>query len=158
MVATTKALRSGQLAKLAGVSSDTLRYYERLGILPVLPRTASGYRMYGPDSVERLKLAHQAIRLGFTLKELSEVLRARDRGEAPCRQVLALTEEKLNAIAQRIREFRKAERYLKKVIREWRGQLADAVPGKKALLLQSLTVGPGLQAKLPETLKRRKQT
>jgi DNA-binding transcriptional MerR regulator len=154
---TTKPLRSGQLAKLVGVSSDTLHYYERIGVLPVSPRTTSGYRIYDPDSVEQLKLVHQAMQLGFSLKELSEVLRARDRGEAPCRHVLALTEEKLSAVAQRIRELREAERYLQKLVREWRVQVANVAPGKKAMLLQSLNVKPGLQTKVQDTLKRRKQ-
>jgi MerR family mercuric resistance operon transcriptional regulator len=157
MMNLVKPLRSGQLAKLAGVSSDTLRYYERLGILPVPPRTASGYRMYCPDSIERLKLAHKAIQLGFTLKELSEVFRERDSGRVPCRKVLALTEEKLTAVAQRIRDLREAERFLRKVVREWRVQVANAAPGNKVMLLQSLVVQPRVRAKPQDTLKRRRQ-
>jgi DNA-binding transcriptional MerR regulator len=156
MVDTGKPLRSGQLAKLAGVSSDTLRYYERLGILPASPRTAAGYRLYTADSLERLTLVRHAVQLGFTLKELARIVRARDKGEAPCLQVLALAEDKLSAVAERIRELREAEKFLQNVTREWREQLAHAEPGKKALLLQSLTIKPELKTKLHDKLKRRR--
>ena len=91
-------LRSGELARLTGVSADTLRHYEKLGILPRSQRTNGGYRMFPPASVERVQLAQRALQLGFSLNELSEIFRPRDNGSAPCHRVLSLTEEKLRSL------------------------------------------------------------
>jgi len=151
-----KPLRPAELARLAGVSSDTLRHYEQLGILPRAPRTASGYRMYAPDSLARVHLVQRAQQLGFSLTELSEILPARDRGEAPCARVLALTEEKLRVLAQRIRELRQTQRIMQELVHDWRTQLAHSIPGKPVMLLQSLTGIPVLPAPTPNNLKRRK--
>ena len=96
-------LRSGQLARLTGVSADTLRYYERIGILPTSQRTHGGYRMFPPSAVERVRLVQRALQLGFSLKELSEILRIRDDGGVPSHRVLSLTEQKLGSLEQQIR-------------------------------------------------------
>ena len=93
MTVATKPLRSGELARLAGVSTDTVRHYEKLGILPLSPRTESGYRIYAPGAVDRMQLVQRALQLGFSLAELSEILRTRDTGGAPCRRVLRLADE-----------------------------------------------------------------
>jgi DNA-binding transcriptional MerR regulator len=84
MGAKDKPLRSGDLARLTGVSADTLRHYETMRILPAPLRSASGYRLYSQDAADRVRLVQRALQLGFTLTELSETLRARDRGEVPC--------------------------------------------------------------------------
>lgn len=152
----SKPMRPSELARLAHVSSDTLRHYERLGILPKAPRTDSGYRMYPPDALERVDLVQRALQLGFTLTELSEILRVRDRGEAPCGRVLALTEEKLRDLAQRIKELRQTERIMQQLVRDWRALLAQTAPGKKAMLLQSLTAKPSMPPRSTSNLKRRK--
>lgn len=153
----TKPFSPGGLAKLAGISTDTLRHYERMGVLPIAPRTASGYRRYAPNSLERVNLVQRALQLGFKLSELSEILRARDRGETPCLRVLSLTEEKLVALGEKIRELRHTERYMQKLVCDWHDQLAHAAPGEKAMLLHSLSTKPGLPAKPLENLNRRKQ-
>ena len=88
MSAPDKALRSGELAHLAGVSSDTVRHYERLGILPEPARIPSGYRIYSRTAVDRVRLVQRALQLGFTLSELSEILQTLDRGGIPCQRVL----------------------------------------------------------------------
>jgi DNA-binding transcriptional MerR regulator len=150
-----KPLRAGELARLAAVSCDTLRHYERIGILPKAPRTASGYRMFPPDSLARVNLVQRALQLGFTLSELSEILSARDKGEAPCGRVLALTEEKLRALAHRIRELRETQSDLQSLVRDWRAQLARTAPGKQARLLQSLPAKTSKQAQPLSNLKRR---
>lgn len=154
----SKSLRPGQLARLAGVSPDTLRHYERLGILRAATRTVSGYRMYGPDAPERVALAQRALQLGFTLRELGEILRARDNGEAPCRRVLDLTEEKLRSLEQRIEQLRRTRRYLRQLVQEWRLQVARTGPGRKAMLLQSLQSNPAPPSRPADNLRRRKQT
>ncbi|MBV7328542.1 MerR family DNA-binding protein [Chloroflexi bacterium TSY] len=70
-------LRSGQLAKAADVNVETLRYYERRGLLPEPPRRESGYRIYPEDSVSRLRFIKGAQELGFTLEEIQELLALR---------------------------------------------------------------------------------
>src|SRR4051812_46636626 len=139
-----KALRSGELAKRVGVSTDTLRHYERIGIVPRPPRTAAGYRMHPPESVARITMVRHALQLGFTLHELAEILKLRDRGQAPCGKVLAIAEQKLAALEERIRELRQAHRSMQALLRDWRHQLQRTAPGKKALLLQSLNDRPNL--------------
>src|SRR4051794_27404390 len=101
-------LRSGELAKLVGVSTDTLRHYERLGLIPRAARASSGYRMYSRDVVDRVAIIRHSLQLGFSLLELAEIFRIRDRGGAPCARVLAMTEEKLAALDERIRELQVA--------------------------------------------------
>lgn len=146
------ALRSGELARLTGVSADTLRHYEKLGILPPSQRTNGGYRMFPPSSVERVHLAQRALQLGFSLNELSEILRTRDNGGVPCHRVLHLTEEKLCSLSQQIEELRQTQAYMQKLVREWRKKLKHTPPGSKAMLLHSLVDKP---RKRSNNLKRR---
>lgn len=153
-----KSLRSGELARATGVSSDTLRHYERVGILPAPLRNTSGYRLYAQDAADRVRLVQRALQLGFTLAELSEILRARDRGDVPCHRVLKMTEEKLRSLEQRIQELRRTQRYMSTLVRDWRALLAHTAPGGKAMLLQSLDDKPKLRAKPVDNLKRRKRT
>lgn len=86
---------SGQAAKAAGVGVETLRFYEREGLLPKPSRRDSGYRVYSPATVERLTFIKRAKRLGFTLKEIRALLRLRDDPKAGRREVRAMTAEKV---------------------------------------------------------------
>nr|MDQ5839375.1 MerR family transcriptional regulator [Acidobacteriota bacterium] len=83
-------LRAGELARAAGVSTDTLRHYERKGVLACPRRSANGYREYPADALARVRLVRRALAVGFTLDELARILRARERGVAPCREVREL--------------------------------------------------------------------
>ena len=137
-----KALRSGALAEAVGVSTDTIRHYERLGILPRASRTASGYRLYPATAVERVLIVRRALRIGFSLPELAEVLKARDDGGAPCRRVYELAQGKLECISNDIRALRQTEKYLKKVLADWQKRLITAKHGQKSHLLYSLSTAP----------------
>ncbi len=141
-VVSANSFRSGELARLTGVSADTLRHYERLGILPASQRTGGGYRIFPASAVERVQLAQRAVQLGFSLKELSEILRSRDSGGVPCHRVLNLTEEKLHLLGQRIRELRQTQGYMRELVRDWRKKLKHTPPGSKAMLLHSLVDKP----------------
>jgi MerR family transcriptional regulator, copper efflux regulator len=88
-------LTSGQAAKAAGVGVETLRFYERKGLLPKPIRRTSGYRVYPPESVDRLAFIKRAQRLGFTLKDVKDLLRLRDDPHAGRREVRAKTTEKI---------------------------------------------------------------
>jgi DNA-binding transcriptional MerR regulator len=135
-------LRSGELARLTGVSADTLRHYERMGILPASQRTNGGYRIFPSSAVVRVQLAQRALQVGFSLKELSEILRIHDDGGVPCQRVLNLSEQKLRSIGRQIRELERTQDYLRKLVREWRRKLENTPEGTRAMLLQSLAVKP----------------
>jgi DNA-binding transcriptional MerR regulator len=128
----SKALRSGDLAKAAGVSPDTIRHYERIGILPRASRTESGYRVYPASTVERVLVVQRALRIGFTLAELAEVLKARDAGGAPCHRVYQLAHEKLRGIEADIEDLESRQRYMKKVLSDWEQRIQRAGPGQKS--------------------------
>jgi DNA-binding transcriptional MerR regulator len=140
---------------LTGVSSDTIRHYERKGILPKSPRTESGYRLYGRDAVDRVRLVQRALQLGFTLTELSEILQVRDRGGVPCHRVLNMAEEKLCSLEQQIRELRRTQRHMRQLVRQWRVKLAHTTPGSRAMLLHSLADKPALPIQPSNNFNRR---
>src|SRR6266436_2988805 len=98
-------MRSGQLAHLTGVSTDTLRHYERLGLLPLPQRTAGNYREYPPTSQQRVELIQRALMLGFSLAELKNILAMRDNGGAPCRRVRGLLRSKIHNVDQQIKNL-----------------------------------------------------
>src|SRR5215471_13856580 len=100
-VYTSETMRSGELARRAGISADTIRHYERLGLLKAPPRNRNGYRDYPADALLRVTLIRQALRLGFSLDELAGILRVRDGGGIPCRTVFASTKSKLAQVEQR---------------------------------------------------------
>jgi DNA-binding transcriptional MerR regulator len=135
---TAKQLYSGRFAALAGVSSDTLRHYERNGLLPKPVRSSNGYRLYALETLERVRMIRAALAVGFTIDELSRILRARDRGEAPCRTVRELAGNKLVLLEQRRRELDALCRQLRSVLKEWDMRLASAKPGQRAGLLTAL--------------------
>jgi DNA-binding transcriptional MerR regulator len=111
-------MRIGQLASLAGATPDTLRYYERLGLLPRPTRTNGGYRLYEPAALERIALIRKAHALGLTLREVREVLEIASGGRDPCAHVRALLERRLGEIQARIADLRSLERTLGKVLAE----------------------------------------
>ena len=112
----SKTLHSGALAKATGVSPDTIRHYEKIGVLPRASRTESGYWVYPASAAERVLVVQRALRIGFTLAELAEVLKARDAGGAPCCRVYELAQEKLKGIEADIEALKGTQRYMKKVL------------------------------------------
>lgn len=128
-------ISSGELARICGVSPDTIRHYERVGVLPAAVRGENRYRRFPPESVERVRLIRRALAIGFSLEELTRILRQRDRGEAPCRGVRALAGEKLVELDRRIEELIAMRRELAAILDEWDGQLGATADGQKAFLL-----------------------
>jgi MerR family transcriptional regulator, copper efflux regulator len=134
---TNRPLNSGELARLAGVSSDTLRYYERRRLLPSVPRSAGGYRLFPPETLHRVQLIQAALSIGFSVRELCDIFRERESGAAPCRRVRELAAEKLDAVEARLRELRSCRRELRKALLEWDQLLAKTPRGKQARLLEA---------------------
>ncbi len=95
-----------KLARKVGASPDTVRYYERLGLLPDTARTAAGYRLFGDQDVERMRFIQSAQRLGFSLAEIAELLGIREHGLCPCGRARDRLAAKLDEIDARLAELR----------------------------------------------------
>lgn len=134
------SLHSGELAALAGVSTDTLRHYERKGLLPVTPRSANGYRIYDTEVLDRVRMIRSALRLGFSIDELARVLQVRAAGGVPCQEVRNMAAAKLRGLREREKELTQMVSLLGKVIRDWDRRLRKS-NGRPAHLLQSLAIG-----------------
>ena len=95
----------GQLAKQGGVNLETIRYYERRGILPQPPRTSSGYRVFSNESVRRLRFIKRAQVLGFSLREIEELLMLRVRPGRSCATVQAKAKAKIADIDTKLQQL-----------------------------------------------------
>ena len=131
-------LRSGELAKLAGISADTLRYYERRGLLPAPFRTANGYRLYSADALHHVQIIRSALAVGFTIEELAGIFKIRNNGGAPCEEVLQIARAKLFELEFRIQVLHRAKKDLQKCVRNWNQLLSHTQKGTRAGLLEKL--------------------
>jgi len=102
-----KSLTRSQLAKKVNVNIETLRYYERRGLIPEPERKASGYRQYSPDYVARIQFIKRAQALGFTLKEITELLSLRVDPHTSCDHVREKAEIKIKEIEKKIVDLQK---------------------------------------------------
>ena len=100
-------MRTSQLAAEAGVNTETLRYYERRGLLAEPPRTSSGYRDYPTAAVELLRFVKRAQELGFTLDEVEELLHLDTGGPDSCDAARALAEHRKTDLQRRIRDLQR---------------------------------------------------
>lgn len=98
-------LKIGELASSAGVSTDAVRYYERLKIIPRASRTRAGYRVYSEDDIERLRFIKQAQSLGLSLDEIRQLLPGQVTGISECERLRELLSSKLNEIDVKIAEM-----------------------------------------------------
>ena len=130
-------LRIGDVARRARVSPDTLRHYERKGLLPRAPRSAAGYRLFTPDAEQRVQVVRSALWLGFTLQELASVLRERARGRPPCHQVRALAAEKLRALDEEMARLGQLRTALVATLADWDERLSRTADGRPASLLEA---------------------
>ena len=135
-------LRSGELARLAGVSTDTLRHYERKGLLARPRRSANGYREYPASDLDRVRLVRGGLGIGFTLDELARIFSVRDRGGAPCHQVRALAGTKLTEVETQLGELEALRDELRRLLKNWDAVLAKSSPSERAGLLESLAAKP----------------
>lgn len=139
-----KFFSSGKLASLVGVSADTLRHYERKGVLARPRRSPGGYREYPVEALERLQLIRRALGVGFTLDELAGILRVRDNGGSPCSGVRELAALKLTDVETRLKELKQVRKELRAILEDWDTRLAQRQTGERAHLLEHLP-----QSKVP---------
>jgi len=133
------------VARATGVSTDTLRHYERKGLLPRVARTEAGYRRYSTTTVERVLLIQRALVVGFSLADLKRVLGVRDRGGSPCQGVRALVGERLDGLNQRIKELLTLRDDLRLLLTEWDERLSKTATGERANLLEDLGKRPVIE-------------
>jgi DNA-binding transcriptional MerR regulator len=145
-------LTSGQLAHLAGVSTDTLRYYERLGLLPKARRTPSGYRQFDREALKRVCMVRAALSIGFTVEELGRILRIRDSGSLPCEHVRELAAQKLASIEARLRELSAMRKQLRATLDEWNDILRKTKKGHSAGLLEGFAAAHPEATRIPSPL------
>lgn len=116
-VATTgSSMKIGEAASESGCHLETIRYYERVGLLPRPKRLANGYRQYTRAEVDRLRFIARARELGFSLDEVRNLIRLGERADLSCAEVDRVAREQLAKVEMRIREMKRIARELKKTI------------------------------------------
>jgi MerR family copper efflux transcriptional regulator len=135
----------GALAQHAEVNVETVRYYERIGLLPKPARTGRGHRRYTGEDLARLRFVRHATGLGFTLTETKDLLALRARSGAPCGAVRARAERKLETIERKLSELR--------ALRDAVARLVSACAGDTAV--ERCSILAALEA--PATPKRKKK-
>lgn len=113
-----EVLTTGQVARQAGVNIETVRFYERKGLLKEPPRRESGYRQYGTGAITRIRFIKRAQELGFSLREVHELLNLRAEGPEACPDVQARAESKISDIENKIETLEQMRRVLRRLIEE----------------------------------------
>ena len=124
-----KAYRIGEVAAEAGVTVDTLRYYERLGVLPRARRTSGGLRQYGEDVLKQMRFIHEAQALGLTLSDVRQLVCDQGRvGRDRCRKVRDLLSARLQDVDARLAQLRSFRQTLQSHLEACEDALAQERP------------------------------
>ncbi|MEA3252929.1 MAG: helix-turn-helix domain-containing protein [Pseudomonadota bacterium] len=121
-------LRRGELAKRTGCNIETIRYYERIGLLPDPPRSANGFRSYEERHLTRLTFIRRARELGFTLEEVKDLLRLVDGGHYTCAQVQELALRHADEIQRKINDLHRMQGALKEMAAQCSGKEVPMCP------------------------------
>lgn len=113
-------LRIGEVAGKAGVSTATIRYYERAGLMPKPARSAAGYRLYSDRAVDELIFIRRAQAIGFSLREVRGLLKLSRGGVAPCARVISLADTHLMQVDERIQQLQAFRERLAAALKKWR--------------------------------------
>ena len=109
-------LSIGELSRETGCHVETIRYYEKRGLLPEPPRTAGGHRIYGPEHLRRLSFILRARELGFSIARVADLLRLADQQEPDCETVRGLTAEHLDEVRSKITDLQRLEQVLEQIV------------------------------------------
>jgi DNA-binding transcriptional MerR regulator len=156
-ISKTRHLYCGDLARLCGVSADTVRFYERRRLLPPAARTSAGYRIFPPDSLTRMRTIRAGLSMGFSVGELADIFCERNAGGAPCRQVRKLASEKLALLEAKLRDLQNWRRELRSALKAWDRRLSKTPRGKQARLLETLA-HPKSRTRFPSRGIRKRET
>lgn len=127
----------GDVAERTGLSAPTIRYYESIGLLASPPRSATGYRRYTETTVEELRFIKKAQGLGFSLEEISEILKLSRASDTPCSHVLDLSRRHLHAIDERIQQLTRFRDQLAAEIKKWDGEQEPTCRGLCQIILNA---------------------
>ncbi len=116
----SNSLLIGELARQSGVKSDTVRFYEREGLLSPPARTAAGYRVYDYSALGRIRFIKRAQKLGFTLDQIRQILSLQGNRPATCQCVLRMAESSLAEVETKLRDLQAFRDALAKNVTEWR--------------------------------------
>ena len=128
----------GDVARACGVSTDTIRWYEKQGVLAPVHRERNGYRVYDAETIERVRVVRRAIAVGFSIEELARIFRQRAAGGPPCREVRAMAARKLEELDARIAELTGLRAQLAATVDDWDARLSRTAEGEPARLIESL--------------------
>lgn len=128
------ALSIGELARTAGCNLETVRYYERIGLMQAPPRTRGGHRLYETGAVRRLAFIRRARELGFAIDDIRSLLGLVDRQVVKCGEVLAITDHQLQAVRAKIGDLKRLERVLAAMTASCTGGNVPDCPIIEALL------------------------
>jgi Hg(II)-responsive transcriptional regulator len=127
-------VKIGSVAEAAGVSVQAVRFYEREGLLAVPARTRSGYRLYDPDTVARLHFIRRAQELGFTLKEIRELIALETRNGVDCDDVYGVAQAKVDSVQKKIDDLARMKTELESLIHSCSG----CVPVQQCKIMECL--------------------
>lgn len=122
-----------ELARLTGCKLETIRYYEKIGMMPDPPRTAAGYRVYNKTHLSRLRFILRARELGFTIEDIRNLLGLVDGGTQTCAEVKERTERHLADVRMKIADLRRIEKVLASTAAQCTGDEVPACPVLEAL-------------------------
>lgn len=117
-IARASTMSIGEASRLSGVNIETIRYYERIGMVTRPVRTAGGHRVYDRDQLQRLRFVRRGRELGFSLDELRAMLRYVDDGTLACADIHAMTMTHLADVQRKIADLRRLEQVLKDMVAE----------------------------------------
>jgi DNA-binding transcriptional MerR regulator len=132
-----KPLLIGQLARLAGVKPDTIRFYERRGLLPPPKRTRSGYRAYDEQALKQVRFIKKAQAIGFSLDEIKRILNLRGRSRETCGCVIAMAEGTLTETDFKLRELQRFRDTLASNLKRWKRAPQKATTAEFCALIES---------------------
>jgi DNA-binding transcriptional MerR regulator len=136
-------MKIGELAKAGGVLVQTVRYYERYGLLRPPIRTAAQYRIYGDKDLQRLRFILHAKTLGFTLNEIKQVIRLSERQVCPCGEVFKFAEERLSNLQWQIKQLTKFRDHLADAVKRWKKSPGEPPKGDAiCVLIEQTMVNP----------------
>jgi DNA-binding transcriptional MerR regulator len=135
-------VRIGEVAAACRVSVDTVRHYERRGLLPRASRTGANQRLYPRQAIARVLLVRRGLQFGFSLSQLAVFMKSRDTGVAPCHAVRGAAELLLEQVEEQLAELTRRRRLMRKTLRAWDVRLAATPADMPARLLEALPSSP----------------
>lgn len=148
-----KLMKIGEVAKQTGIGIETLRFYERSGLLDAPARTEAGYRLYGADALTTLEFIKRAQILGFTLTEINRIISESRSGASPCNEVREIVRQRLAELDERLQQMQLYRDAVAKTLRQW--DETGKVGGRFCGLIESAEIE--VRKPASRKLKRRKR-